>query len=60
MSSPFARTYTSVAEVIKLYPHLPRESILLTQPILSPLPQPNELSIKPNRKRIKRSHFTTS
>ena len=55
MSSPFARTYTSVSEVINLYPHLPRDSILLTPTVLSPLPQPNEISIKPNRKRIKRT-----
>ena len=52
MSSPFARTYKSVEEVIQLYPHLPRESIMLTH-TLPPI-EGVVAPIEKNRKRIKR------
>lgn len=56
MSSPFARTYASVEEVMKLYPHLPKESILLTR-TMPPIEKPDVVVVNKNRKCIKRSQF---
>jgi hypothetical protein len=55
MSSPFARTYASVEEVMKLYPHLPKESILLTR-TMPPIEKPDVVVVK-NRKCIKRTQL---
>jgi hypothetical protein len=60
MSSPFAKTYASVEEVIKLYPHLPRESIMLTHTTVDGLPQIDSAPIKKNRKLVKRTQFNIS
>ena len=53
MPSPFSRTFATVEEVMKAYPHLPKESILLTHtmpPILE-----TDVIVAKNRKCIKRT-----
>ena len=58
MPSPFARTFASVEEVMKAYPHLPKESILLTH-TMSPILETDIIVVR-NRKCIKRTKVNIS